>query len=98
MRFAAKKTLSLNLKTREADRKKQETDRLNRENAWRAAHDVKAVASLEEIKDDATAGILLDEAAQIAADLLTVSAPHRNQPTQARRNEPARAAQAALTQ
>ncbi len=94
----SQKTLSLNLKTREADRKKQETDRLNRENAWRTAHDVKPVASLEEIKDDATAGILLDEAAQIAADLLTVSAPHRNQPTQARRNEPARAAQAALTQ
>ena len=94
----SQKTLSLNLKTREADRKKQETDRLNRENAWRAAHDVKPVASLEEIKDDATAGILLDEAAQIAADLLSVSSPHRNQPTQARRNEPARAAQAALTQ
>jgi carboxyl-terminal processing protease len=94
----SQKTLSLNLKTREAERKKQEADRLSRENAWRAAHDVKPVASLEEIKDDATAGILLDEAAQIAADLLSASAPHRNQPTQARRNEPARAAQAALTQ
>jgi carboxyl-terminal processing protease len=94
----SQKTLSLNLKTREAERKKQEADRLSRENAWRAAHDVKPVASLEEIKDDATAGILLDEASQIAADLLTVSTPHRNQPTQARRNEPARAAQAALTQ
>ena len=94
----SQKTLSLNLKTRETERKKQETDRLNRENTWRTAHDVKPLASLEELKDDATAGILLDEAAQIAADLLTVSTPHRNQPTQARRTEPARAAQAALTQ
>jgi carboxyl-terminal processing protease len=92
------KTLSLNLKTREAERKKQETDRLNRENAWRAAHEVKPAASLEEVKDDATAGILLDEAAQIAADLVTVSSPPRkNGPTQARRSDPTRA-QAALAQ
>jgi len=82
------KTLSLNLKTREAERKRLEGERLDRENAWRAAHDVKPVKSLEEIKDDATAGILLDEASQIAADLVVVSA-RRSAPTQARRNEPA---------
>jgi carboxyl-terminal processing protease len=78
------KTLSLNLKTREAERKRQETERLDRENAWRAAHDLKPVKSLEEIKDDAAAGILLDEASQIAADLAVASA-HRAAPTQARR-------------
>jgi hypothetical protein len=61
-----------------------ESERLARENAWRAAHDVKPAASLEEIKDDATAGILLDEASQIAADLVVVSAK-RAAPTQARR-------------
>ena len=37
------KTLSLNLKTREAERKRQESERLARENAWRAAHDVPPV-------------------------------------------------------
>jgi carboxyl-terminal processing protease len=84
----SQKTLSLNLKTREAERKRLEGERLDRENAWRAAHDVKPVKSLEEIKDDATAGILLDEASQIAADLVVVSA-RRSAPTQARRNEPA---------
>src|SRR6266853_1083631 len=73
------KTLSLNIKTREAERK-----RLDRENAWRAAHDVKPVKSAEEIKDDAAAGILLDEASQIAADL-AVTAARRTAPTQARR-------------
>src|SRR5450432_2599267 len=82
----SQKTLSLNLKTREVDRKRQENDRLERENAWRAAHDVKPVKSLEEIKDDATAGILLDEASQIAADLVVVTAK-RTAPTQARRND-----------
>jgi len=80
------KTLSLNLATREAERKRQEEDRLARENAWRVAHDVKPVKSLEEVKDDAAAGILLDETSQIAADMVTIAARH-NGPTQARRAE-----------
>jgi carboxyl-terminal processing protease len=80
----SQKALSLNLKTRETERKRLDAERLDRENAWRAAHNVKPVKSLEEIKDDATAGILLDETAQIAADLAAVSV-HRAGPTQARR-------------
>ncbi len=82
----SQKTLSLNLKTREAERKRQETERLDRENAWRAAHDVKPAKTLEEIKDDAAAGIILDEATQIAADLAVAQAPHTGKPVQARRN------------
>jgi carboxyl-terminal processing protease len=78
----SQKTLSLNLQTREVERKRLEGERLERENAWRAAHDVKPVKSLEEIKDDATAGILLDEASQIAADLVMAGA-HHSAPTQA---------------
>src|SRR3984893_12924528 len=69
----SQKVLSLNLKTREAERKRLENERLERENAWRVAHDVKPVKALDEIKDDAAAGILLDEASQIAADLALVS-------------------------
>jgi carboxyl-terminal processing protease len=80
------KSLSLNLKTREAERKRLESDRLDRENSWRAAHDVKPAKSLEEIKDDAAAGILLDEASQIAADL-AVASVRKNGPTQARRTD-----------
>jgi carboxyl-terminal processing protease len=82
----SQKTLSLNLKTREAERKRLESERLERENAWRTAHDVKPVKSLEEIKDDAAAGILLDEASQIAADL-AIASVHRTLPTQARRTD-----------
>jgi carboxyl-terminal processing protease len=78
------KTVSLNIKTREAERKRLDDDRLERENAWRTAHDVKPVKSLEEIKDDAAAGILLDEATQIAADM-GVATAHRVTPTTARR-------------
>jgi carboxyl-terminal processing protease len=80
------KTLSLNLKAREAERKRQESERLSRENSWRAAHSVPAVKTLEDIKEDAAAGIILDEAAQIAADLAVVSA-HKTGPTQARRTD-----------
>ncbi len=82
----SQKTLSLNLKTREAERKRIEGERLERENAWRAAHDVKPVKALDEVKDDAAAGILLDETSQIAADL-AVAAARRTAPTQARRTD-----------
>jgi carboxyl-terminal processing protease len=82
----SQKTLSLNLKTREAERKRLESERLERENALRAAHDIKPAQSLEEIKDDAAAGILLDEASQIAADLAVATA-RRAAPTQARRTD-----------
>jgi carboxyl-terminal processing protease len=86
----SQKTLSLNIKTREAERKRLESERLDRENAWRAAHDMKPVKALDEIKDDAASGILLDEASQIAADL-AVATVHRVVPTQARRTDkPAR--------
>jgi carboxyl-terminal processing protease len=85
----SQKTLSLNLQTRETERKRLESERLDRENTWRTAHDVKPAKSLEDIKDDAAAGILLDEASQIAADLAvaTAQAAHRNAPTQARRTD-----------
>jgi carboxyl-terminal processing protease len=82
----SQKTLSLNLKTRETDRKRQETERLERENAWRTARDMKPVKTLDEIKDDAASSILLDEASQIAADLATL--PGRApKPVQARRTD-----------
>jgi carboxyl-terminal processing protease len=80
------KTVSLNLKTREAERKRLDDERLERENAWRAAHGVKPVKSLEEIKDDAAAEILLDETTQIAADMAVATA-HRPGATTARRTD-----------
>jgi carboxyl-terminal processing protease len=80
------KTLSLNLKTREAERKRQESERLARENELRAKHGEAPYKSLEDIKDDAAAGIILDEATQIAGDL-AVAAVHKAGPTQARRTD-----------
>ena len=83
----SQKTLSLNLKTREAERKRIESERLDRENSWRASHDVKPVKNLEDVKDDAAAGILLDEASQIAADLEVLPQRPTAKPIQARRGD-----------
>ncbi|HTV97695.1 MAG TPA: carboxy terminal-processing peptidase [Steroidobacteraceae bacterium] len=82
----SQKTVSLNLKTREAERKRMDAERLDRENALRIAHGEPPYKSLDEIKDDAAAGIILDETTQIAADFAVTSA-HKEGPTQARRTE-----------
>ncbi len=82
----AQKTLSLSLKVREAERSRQDAERLARENAWREAHDQKPLKSLEELKDDGSAGIILDEATQIAGDFATLT-EHRGGPAQARRTD-----------
>jgi carboxyl-terminal processing protease len=76
------KTVSLNIKTREAERKRLDSGRLERENALRAARGQPPLKSLDEIKDDAAAGIILDEATQIAADF-AVNSVHKVGPTQA---------------
>ncbi len=85
----SQKNLSLNLQTREAERKRQENERLERENAWRSARKMEPAKSLEDIKDDAAAGILLDETAQIAADLAVATTAHKDKTitTQARRGD-----------
>ena len=69
----SQKTLSLNLKTREAERKRQEASAWRARTRWRAAHGTPPLKSLEEIKDDAAAGIILDETSQIAADFAVPS-------------------------
>jgi hypothetical protein len=74
------------MKTREAERKRLDGERLERENALRAAHNEPPYKSLEDIKDDAAAGIILDETTQIAADY-AASATRKVGPTQARRTD-----------
>ncbi len=81
----SEKTLSLSIKVREAERERQDADRLARENALRAAHDQPPLKSLEDLKDDAAAGIILDETTQIAADFAVQAARHGAVTTQAKR-------------
>jgi carboxyl-terminal processing protease len=82
----SQKTVSLSIKVRESERKRQEADRLARENALRAVQGKPPYKTLEEIKDDSTAALLLEEATQIAGDYAVASATkHSPAPTQARR-------------
>lgn len=72
----SQKSVSLSLKVREAERKRLDGERLARENALRAVQGKPPFKSLEEVKDDATASILLEEASQIAADYALLSPVH----------------------
>ena len=79
------KSLSLNLAERQAERMKQDADRLTRENQRRAAQGKPALKSLADPDPEegaapppaATKGpdILLDQAAQIMADIVLATAP-----------------------
>ena len=70
----AEKSLSLSIKVREAEQKRDDAARLARENAWRASKDEKPLKSVADIKRDESAGIILNEASQIAADFATLPA------------------------
>ena len=64
-----------------------ETDRLDRENAWRAAHDMKPVKSLEEIKDDAGRRNPARTRRRRSPRISYVTTQRRSAPTQARRTD-----------
>jgi carboxyl-terminal processing protease len=65
------KSVSLNLKVRQAERETQRQEQLARENARRSAHGEAPLKSADELKDDPPDAVL-DEAANIAADLSRV--------------------------
>ncbi|HSN70046.1 MAG TPA: carboxy terminal-processing peptidase, partial [Steroidobacteraceae bacterium] len=72
----SRKSVSLNLEQRLAERDQLEVERLARENARRRAHGLEPVASLEDIEEDEVPDAVLAEAAQIVADLGTVDSTY----------------------
>ncbi len=75
--------VSLNLQVRRDERARIDKERLERENSRRAAKNLpplKSVEELEKVKDDA-ADVVLDQAAQITADMVT-GVPTQAQPAQ----------------
>ena len=64
-----RKTVSLNIETRRAEREENMERALQLENKRRAALGLEAVASLEELEDDDRPDIQLDQAAGIVTDL-----------------------------
>jgi len=75
-RVRTQKKLSLNLKTRAAEREQLERDRLARENARRAAHGMQPIEKLADLTGSDAPDAVLAEAAEIAADLSSVSGPY----------------------
>jgi carboxyl-terminal processing protease len=72
-------SVSLNLKTRREERARLDHERLERENSRRAAKNLppyKSVEELEKSKDDA-ADVVLDQAAQVMADMVIGSRPQQ---------------------
>ena len=71
-------SVSLNLKTRRAERDRIDHERLERENSRRAAKNLPPLKGIEELekatKDDA-ADVVLDQAAQVMADMVTGARP-----------------------
>jgi carboxyl-terminal processing protease len=82
------KSVSLNLKVRREERAKQDKERLDRENARRAAKNLpayKSVEELEKVKDDSP-DIVLTQSAEIMADIVTGVRPQTPQQKTARRS------------
>ncbi len=71
-RLRQQTSVSLNLKVREQERTALDKERLARENARRAAHGLKPLATIEEISDNEAADVVLTEASQIVADMTSV--------------------------
>ena len=82
------KSVSLNLKVRKEERAKQDRERLERENARRAAKNqppYKTVEELDKVKDDSP-DIVLTQSAEIMADIVTGSRPQTPPQKTARRS------------
>lgn len=75
-KIRAQKKISLNLKTRMAEREQLEKERLTRENTRRAAHGLPPVAKMTDITAADTPDPTLAETAEIAADLSGVNAQY----------------------
>ncbi len=66
----SQKAISLNMATRQQEQELRRADRLKRENARRAARGLDQVESLEDVNDEDRPDVLLNQAAEILADLV----------------------------
>ena len=84
-------SVSLNLKTRREERARMQNERLERENNRRAAKNLPPLKSMEELektKDEAS-DVVLEQAAQVMADIVTGARPHTPQQKTALANDAA---------
>ncbi len=77
-RLRQQKSVSLNLKARQAEREQLDKERLARENARRAALGEQPMSKIEDIKDNETVDAILGEATQIVADMTNLPVVAQN--------------------
>jgi carboxyl-terminal processing protease len=80
-------SLSLNLETRRQEREHLEKDRLARENARRAAQNLPALKTAEELADAKFPDTVLDQATEVMTDMVTGVRPLHPSPTRTVRTE-----------
>ena len=81
-------SLSLNLQTRKAERERVEKERLGRENARRAAQNLPAIKTSEELADVKFPDTVLDQATEVMTDMVTGIRPVHPAPSRTVRTEP----------
>ncbi|HTV49578.1 MAG TPA: carboxy terminal-processing peptidase [Steroidobacteraceae bacterium] len=92
------KTISLNLKTRQEERTKEDRDRLARENLRRAAEGKPPAKTVAELENSEAPDIVLAQSAQIVGDMITgvrALGPERTPPRQTVRRDVGNLPQAA---
>src|SRR4030095_2343404 len=80
-------SLSLNLQQRKAERERIDKERLTRENARRAAQNLPALKTSEELADAKFPDTVLDQAAEVMTDMVTGIRPVHSAPTRTVRSE-----------
>ena len=68
-------SVSLNLKTRQEERTRQDRERLERENARRIAKSLPALKTIEELEATEAPDIALTQAAEVMADMVSAPPP-----------------------
>lgn len=82
------KSVSLNLKQRRDERARLEAERLSRENARRSSQSKPPLKTAEEIEADAIPDVVLDQAAEVMADMVLGVGPSPTAPASIRAGAP----------
>ncbi|MCU0759266.1 MAG: carboxy terminal-processing peptidase [Steroidobacteraceae bacterium] len=82
------KSVSLNLKARREERARLEAQRLERENARRVSQQQQPLKTVEEIKADDAPDVVLDQAAEVMADMVLGVGPGTPAPSSIRAGQP----------
>src|SRR6187549_3925530 len=80
-------SLSLNLQQRKDERERLDRERLTRENARRAAQNLPALKTAEELADAKFPDTVLDQAAEVMTDMVTGARPLHSAPSRTVRSE-----------